>query len=244
MIVAAHQPHLIPWLGYVDKWAKCDRFILMDDVQYEEQNYQNRQRIKLADGAHWIIIPLIRGSMSDRIIDKRIENSGKGRRHHWQHRTWKTFECHYKRAPYFAQYAAELEDIFRKQTWEWLIDLQLRILELARTSLQIATPVVRASTLNPVGGKTDRLLDIFTKLGAKVYLSGDGGSTSYLDVDKLNAAGVSVMWQRFTHPTYPQCHPARGFISHLGFIDLVLNCGPESAAVLWPSAEARAGGSI
>ena len=244
MIVAAHQPHLMPWLGYLDKCAKADCFVLMDDVQYEEQNYQNRQKIKLPDGPHWIIIPLIRGSHHDRIIDKRIENTGKGRRHHWQHRTWKTFECHYKRAPYFSQYAAELEDIFRKTQWDFLIDLQLRLFDLARSALGIQTQIVRASTLNPVGLKTDRLLDIFMKLGAKIYLSGEGGSTDYLEVDKLAASGVSVMWQRFTHPTYPQCYPARGFVSHLGFLDLVLNCGPESAAMLWPAAQERAGGSL
>ena len=57
MIVAAHQPHYMPWLGYLDKMAKADLFVVMDDLQYEAQNYQNRQRIKLHGGAQWLTVP-------------------------------------------------------------------------------------------------------------------------------------------------------------------------------------------
>ena len=34
MIVAAHQPSFLPWLGYLDKLARCDVFVVMDDLQY------------------------------------------------------------------------------------------------------------------------------------------------------------------------------------------------------------------
>ena len=61
MILAAHQPHYLPWLGYLDKVAKADLFVVMDDLQYEAQNFQNRQRLKLADGARWVHVPLLRG---------------------------------------------------------------------------------------------------------------------------------------------------------------------------------------
>ena len=98
MIVAAHQPHFIPWLGYLDKLAKADLFVVMDDLQYEAQNFQNRQRLKLAGGAHWLTVPLVRGTQADRICDKRIDNSGSDRQH-WQHRIWRTLEINYSRSP-------------------------------------------------------------------------------------------------------------------------------------------------
>ena len=243
MIVAAHQPHYLPWLGYLDKLAKADRFVLMDDLQYEDQNFQNRQRLKLADGPHWITVPLERAPQSARIIDRKIDNSGYGGRHHWQRRTWRTLCVHYGRAPHFARYAGDLEIVYTRR-WEWLFDLQLHMLELARAWLDIDTPIVRASALRLGGAKTDRIADFCAKLGAKIYLTGRGGSAGYLESEKLASAGVTVMWQQFTHPTYPQRYPACGFVSHLGFLDLVLNCGPESAAVVWPTADVQqAGGS-
>jgi hypothetical protein len=236
VIVAAHQPHYLPWLGYLDKLAKADRFIVMDDLQYEDQNYQNRQRLKLADGPHWFTVPLVRGAQSERIIDKRIDNTAHGSRHHWQRRTWRTLQVHYGRAKHFARYAGDLEILYTRR-WNYLLDLQLYVLDLACAWLDIRTPIVRASTLRLSGQKTDRILDFCQKIGAKIYLTGAGGSTGYLDTDKLAAAGVTTMWQRFAHPTYPQRYPACGFVSHLAFLDLLLNCGPDSAAVVWPAPE-------
>ena len=87
MIVAAHQPHFLPWLGYLAKVAACDLFVVMDDLQYEAQNFQNRNRVKINHGALWLTVPLERGGQRDRICDKRIDNRG-GPRHHWQRRAW------------------------------------------------------------------------------------------------------------------------------------------------------------
>jgi hypothetical protein len=45
------------------------------------------------------------------------------------------------------------------------------------------------------------------------------------------------MWQTFRHPTYPQRYGNVGFVSHLAFLDLLFNCGPESREILWGHAE-------
>jgi len=234
MIVAAHQPHYLPWLGYLDKLAKCDLFVVMDDLQYETQNFQNRQRMKLADGPHWLTIPLARGAQTDRVLDKRIDNTGRGGRHHWQHRHRRTLEVHYGAAPCFERYAADLEDIYVRR-WDWLVDVDLHILDLARKWLGVTVPIVRASSLGLTGAKTDRILSLCAATGASTYLSGGGGSRDYLDIVRLTHAGVTTIWQRFTHPTYPQGYPGLGFASHLGFLDLLFHCGPDSAARLWPA---------
>jgi len=231
MIVAAHQPHYMPWLGYLDKLAKADLFVVMDDLQYEAQNYQNRQRLKLANGVQWLTVPLERGSQTDRICDKRIDNRG-SQRQHWQRRTWLTIELNYRRAPYWERYADELRGIYA-QTWVSLLELDLKMLDLARRWLSIDTPVVRASKLGLRGHKTERLIDMCRKVDARCYLSGGGGSTEYLDVERMGRAGVGVIWQHFRHPQHTQRYPEAGFTSHLGFLDLVLNCGPASRDILF-----------
>ena len=98
MIVAAHQPSYLPWLGYLDKVAKADVFVVMDDLQFEAGNFQNRNRCKLNSGTAWLTVPLERGAQTDRICDKRIANGGSPREH-WQRRTWLTLTTHYGRSP-------------------------------------------------------------------------------------------------------------------------------------------------
>lgn len=234
MIVAAHQPHYMPWLGYLDKLAKADLFVVMDDLQFEAQNFQNRQRLKLANGPDWLTVPVARGSQSDRILDKRIEASPNPKQH-WQHRHWQSLLNHYGRARYFDDYAEELQPVFTCR-WENLIDLDLHMLRLARQWLDIKTPVIRSSRLELKGTKTDRIIDMCHKLGARCYLTGAGGSTGYLDAEKIGRSGVGVIWQEFSHPTYPQRYTQHGFVSHLGFLDLLLNCGPDSRDILFGAA--------
>jgi hypothetical protein len=231
MIVAAHQPHYMPWLGYLDKMAKADLFVVMDDLQFEAQNYQNRQRLKLSQGPSWLTVPLRRGSQVDSILDKRISSS-ENPKQHWQHRHWNTLLTSYGSARYFDRFADELSDMYQRR-WDHLVDLDLHMLQLARRWLDIDTPIVRSSEIGLDGTKTDRLIDMCQKVGARCYLTGAGGSTGYLDVEKIGRTGIGVIWQDFAHPTYPQRYQNLGFSSHLGFLDLVLNCGPTSRDILF-----------
>jgi len=230
VIVAAHQPSYLPWLGYLDKMAKADVFVVMDDLQYEAQNFQNRQRIKLNNGAAWLTVPLERGAQTDRICDKRIANGGSPKQH-WQRIQWMTLRTHYAKAPYWSRYAEELEDVFTRP-WTRLVDLDLHILGLARRWFGITGAVLQSSSLDLVGQKTDRIIDLCKKVNARVYLSGRGGSTDYLDVEALRAHGIAVVWQRFEHPVYAQRYPQLGFIPNLAFLDQLFNVGPSAHAAL------------
>ena len=50
MIVSVHQPQYLPWLGYFDKIDRADAFVLLDNVQFKKNEWQNRNRIKTANG--------------------------------------------------------------------------------------------------------------------------------------------------------------------------------------------------
>jgi hypothetical protein len=80
MLVAIHQPHYIPWLGYLDRMVKADVFIVLDHVQFERRNYQNRTMIRLEDEAKWLTVPVVQVSQKERIVDKCVDNSETGSR--------------------------------------------------------------------------------------------------------------------------------------------------------------------
>src|SRR5207237_5691820 len=79
MIVSAHQPNFMPWLGFFDKMRKADLFVLVDHVQFERQNYQNRTRIKTGEGPRWLTVPVNQRSRNELILEKTIDNSRDGR---------------------------------------------------------------------------------------------------------------------------------------------------------------------
>lgn len=230
MILAAHQPSYLPWLGYLDKLARADVFVVMDDLQYEKENFQNRNRIKVNNGPVWVTVPLEKGAQTDRICDKRIANGGSAKEH-WQRKTWVTLETHYGRAPHWSRYKDELTWLYHRP-WQKLVDVDAHVLDLAMKWFAIDTPLLRSSQLGLVGEKTDRIIDMCKKVGADVYLSGRGGSHDYLELDKFERAGIRVEWQVFEHPVYPQRYQALGFFPNLAFVDLLLNCGLHSRDVL------------
>jgi hypothetical protein len=49
-------------------------------------------------------------------------------------------------------------------------------------------------------------------------------------LDRFAQRGVRVLTQSFEHPVYPQLF--HGFQSHLSVVDLIFNCGPDSAEVI------------
>jgi hypothetical protein len=178
------------------------------------------------NGAHWLTVPLVKSSRDERICDKLVNNEVAGREN-WQRRHWETLRTHYGRTPHFARYAPELEAVFAR-SWTRLVDLDLHMLKLHLDWFGIHRPVVLASSLELQGKKTERIVDLCKKIGARTYLSGAGGSRGYLELSQFADAGVSVAWQSYSHPEYPQRYPQAGFVSHLAALDALFNCGPES----------------
>lgn len=230
MIVSIHQPHLLPWLGYLDRMRRSDLFVILDHVQFERQNYQNRVSVKTPQGPLWLVVPVRQASRSERIIDKRIDNQASGR-HRWGRRMYLTLEHSYRGAPFFEPLASELRSVLDRE-WESLVDLNLCLIELLRERLGIRTPLLRSSTLDVRGRKAEGVLEICRAVGATVFLGGLGGSRSYLNPAAFERAGIEVQWQEFTHPQYPQRPVWERFVPGLSAIDMLFNCGPESAAIL------------
>ena len=245
MIVAIHQPCFLPWLGYLHRMAQADVFVLLDDVQFERANFQNRTRIRMpcggarpAEGARvpdyesrWLTVPVLQRSQKESILEKEVDNRLEGPRH-WSAIQLATLRHAYREAAFTSLYLPVLKNLLSAR-WQHLASLNFALLEVLRDAFGIRTPVVRSSELGAQGAKSGLILDICRKLGAGTFLGGMGGSREYLEREAFERAGVSVHWQEFRHPVYPQCGSAP-FTAGLSSIDLLLNCGPQGRQLFIP----------
>jgi hypothetical protein len=202
MRVAIHQPNFLPWLGYWDKLARVDLFVVLDDVKLvrchrRSVSLVSRVKIKGAQGVDWLNVPVQKAEHT-LICEAKLEPDG------WQEPLIRQVEATYHQAPYFWDYWPEIRAVFC-QAWSDLADLNCALLATISPMLRLKTPVLRASQLSPTGlSKNDHLLHILQELGATTYLSGEGASRTYLEVSRFIRAGISVEWQGFQHPQYPQ----------------------------------------
>jgi hypothetical protein len=231
MIVAIHQPCFLPWLGYLQRMARADLFVLLDHVQFERQNYQNRTRVRVKTGvaapdyeARWLTVPVVQRSRDECIVEKGIDNSLEGRRH-WAAVACATLRHAYRDAPYADRFLPELQELLSFR-WAKLAELNEALLGLLRDAFAIRTPMVRSSALGVSGAKSALVLEVCRAVGARTFLGGMGGSRRYLDAAAFAEAGIGVEWQELEHPVYPQCGAAP-FIAGLSSLDLLLNCGPR-----------------
>jgi len=237
MLVAIHQPHYVPWLGYLDRMAKADLFVVLDHVQFERRNYQNRAMIRVEGESKWLTVPVIQMSQKERIIDKQVDNSESGSRS-WGSTHFKTLKYAYRKAPFFERYGPRLQEILESR-YEKLLDLDLAMLDFLRESFQIRTPLKRSSEMRADGARSTLLLNVCEEAEAgSTFLGGLGGSRGYLDLPAFAARGIGVQWQQFKHPTYEQCGEAP-FTPGLMSLDLLFNCGPRAVEVLWAPVMAK-----
>jgi len=225
MIVAIHQPNFLPWLGYFYKMAKCDVFVLLDNVQYTKNSFINRNRIKTSQGAQWLTVPVkTKGRFGQLIKDVEINNTVDWRRKHLR-----ALEMNYKRARFFETVFQGLETIYFAHDWYNLCELNVRLLEWVLSLLGMEKRLVRAAELNVKGVGTQLLINIVKEVGGDVYLSGFGGA-KYQEEGLFKEAGINLEYYDFEHPIYPQLWS--GFVPNLSIIDLLFNCGPESLNII------------
>jgi WbqC-like protein family len=118
-----------------------------------------------------------------------------------------------------------------ERPWPRLVDLDLALIDWLAAEIGIATPRYRASGLDVAGDRNERLINLCRHFRATRYISGNAAQ-DYLDVAQFAAAGIEVVWHNYVHPSYAQQHGE--FVPYLSVLDLLLNVGGDSLAVLSP----------
>ena len=121
MRVTIHQPQYLPWLGYLDKIDQADLFIALDSVQFKKNEWQNRNRIRTADGCQWVTVPVLH-RFGQLVKDVRINQTV-----NWRSQHVHAIEMQYARAPFRDRYLPELRSLYARP-WERLHELNMAVI--------------------------------------------------------------------------------------------------------------------
>ena len=232
MIVSGHQPGYLPWLGYFHKLSLCDIFVYMDTVQYLENDWNNRNKIKTPQGGHWLTVPIDRrktqGNRLDQIIIRGHDNPEI--KDFWQKVHWRSIEVNYKKTPYYHLYEEELAQMYNENTWTHLIDLCWFQFKLINKWLNLdSKKIIRMSEVQFEGTNDKLILDHCMKLGGNKIVFGEHGK-DYVDLSLFEDNNIKVYFQKYIHPVYKQRF--RDFEPFMSIIDLLCNHGPNSLSIL------------
>jgi hypothetical protein len=224
MILTAHQPVYLPWLGLFHKIALAEQFCVFDVVQYQTKDFNNRNKIKTHTGPIWLSVPVESSNHFEKLIcDIKIVDNG------WNRKHVKSIKHSYMKAPYFKDYVDAVEELLLGRQHVFLSELNSEMLATFLKLLDINVPLVKASDYQFTGKKSDLVLDMCLTLNASDYIFGEQGK-NYADVDAFRAKGVNVYFQKYNHPVYSQVNGP--FEPYMSVIDLLFNCGPASRDII------------
>lgn len=221
MVITIHQPEHLPWLGLFNKIAKADKFVILDSVQYEKNYFQSRNRILGTNGVQWVNIPVsTKGHVGSTIAATEISEGGGNA--NWKEKYMRTIQQSYKKYPFFSEVYPLIEKAISLDT-KLFCEINIVLIKEFCDRLDICPEFIRSSSLDVSGLKSTLILDICRTVGADTYIAGPSGR-DYLDLDSFSEAGITVRFNDYTHPLYPQKR-TKEFVSHLSAVDLFMNCG-------------------
>lgn len=223
MICAIMQPCYLPWSGYFNLISRANKFVFLDNVQFEKQSWQSRNRILLQGKEHLLAVPVARSKLDTPIYRIVIDQ-----RTLWQKKHWRTLQGAYQKAPHGSSVLDMLEPYYTKETPETLSEFNQAIIRCLAQTMKLATDLFRSSELACDGGRTERLINICKCLGCDEYLSPEG-AREYLNQDSFaERSGIKLSFQDFKPSPYPQ-YGSSEFISHLSIVDVMANQGVDRA---------------
>jgi hypothetical protein len=230
MTISIMQPTYLPWVGYFDLIDQVDTFVFLEDVEFNERSWQQRNRIRTSDGLQWLTVPVRKTGRSGQLISE-VEIVTDGREFPEKH--LKALKFNYSHADHFDPYFSELEDVITEAaTTERLSTLNKRIIKWLAQKVEISADFLDSSSLPSSGSKAELLAEICDELGADVYLS-PMGSLDYLEAgaSSFRERGIDLRFQNYHHPTYDQQFD--GFESHASAVDLLFNKGDQFLEIVW-----------
>lgn len=214
--IAAMQPYLFPYLGYLQLISAVDTFVLSDDLQYVKQSWINRNRVLINGQVQYITFTLKKNDYFRRINERVLSDDFPIR----MKRLLKTVSQSYARAPCFEAAFPVIEKIVRHPETNLALYAENSLREICRY-LDIRTPFLRSSDLgiDPELDAQNRVIETVKRLGGSDYINPIGGTSLY-DFDYFECNGITLKFLKMDDIRY--CQYRKDFVPSLSIVDVMM----------------------
>ena len=146
----------------------------------------------------------------------------------WKKKHLHSFQSAYAHAPFLKDHVNLMEQIFSRQ-YDFLIDLNMEIINYILDFLRIETRIVLMSELDVWGKGTPLIIDICKSLGAKQFLV-QSSALAYYNPAQFESVGLELVSFKKPEYIYPQMWG--DFIANLSILDMMLTCGGKSRDIV------------
>lgn len=221
------QPTFLPWLGWFDLLDQSSEMILLDDVGFSKQSWQQRNRIRVANGLQYLSLPVkTSGRIGQKIYETRLDGDlyiGK---------MIKTIQANYAKAPFFSDYYSSLCAVLSSSSASgMLLEMNRGLIDWLLKQLGVEKTIKLASSMKIAGERGEHVALLCRHVGAGQYLT-PAGAEDYLREDYAAFAreGVEILIHNYEHPVYRQCFAP--FMPYASVIDLLMNEGPGAMEII------------
>jgi hypothetical protein len=200
-----HQPHFLPWPGYIARCLAADVIVLLDNVKFNKNHFQHRTKFIGKNGAEaWLSLPIAHSTLAGPI--SQVEVATSFRTSVWQRR----FEESYRGSPDFDPLWRELYFLIGRGVPSLLniaVSTLSRLIEFTSAAGETRLPrIVPGSSLHATTERTGRLADLCAEQQISHLMMGRDAMQCH-DCDSLRNGGLVLVHHVFSGPNERRPQP-------------------------------------
>ncbi len=214
MKIGIMQPYLFPYIGYFQLIYAVDKFIVLDDVNFINRGWINRNRILVNGKEHLFSIPIKKSSQNKLILECELSDEL------WQKKFLKTIEMCYKKAPFFNEVFPLIANIINNEE-ENLSRFILHHFHRIFDFLDLEITIVPSSSVYDTKGAKaqEKIIEICKIERATHYINPIGGTDLY-DKNRFKQEKIQLNFIKTNNILYSQ--NSVNFVPWLSIIDILM----------------------
>lgn len=217
-----HQPHFLPWPGYIARCRAADIVILLDDVPFKKNYFQNRTKYINREGqSFWLTLPIDHGTWRQPISKVKISNKLK------LDNMLSTLNQMYPASEELRQIQAVLEFNLCKSNpslCDTNVMLLKKVLDILSSNNRAKPTVHMSSETRRYDNRSERLLALSKNYKIDHLLMGEDSIKAH-DIKLLQNNGIKILLHGCTGNT-------KRYPSGVSIIDLLFRYGTDQT-ITW-----------